>query len=196
VSSGLVNGGTFSGSLLRVGADAVGGANPTLTYVSSGLVNGDALSELLAASGTVTSNIGTYGISQGTLAALSNFALSYMGANLTATVAPLSVTAKARSRIYGAANPTLRHVSTSRVNDYTLTGAFGRWLSLHALPPVILRLSILMLLLAAASNVGINLWRRPNTVKGLLIAIRRRRAELVDSRDTNVIQLRLKDIIS
>jgi hypothetical protein len=85
------------GSPLTVTADAqsrlYGAANPTLSYVSTGLLNGDTLSGLLATSATTTSNVGAYAITQGTLAASSNYALSYVGANLTVTAAPLTVTA-------------------------------------------------------------------------------------------------------
>ena len=73
-----------------------GTANPTLSYGSSGLVNGDTLSGLLATSATASSNVGAYAITQGTLAASSNYALSYVGANLTVTAAPLAVTADAQ----------------------------------------------------------------------------------------------------
>ncbi|MEA2991161.1 MAG: hypothetical protein QOD40_81, partial [Alphaproteobacteria bacterium] len=72
-----------------------GAANPTLTYASSGLVNGDTLSGLLATPATATSNVGAYAITQGTLAASSNYALTYVGANLAVTAAPLTVTASA-----------------------------------------------------------------------------------------------------
>jgi hypothetical protein len=99
-----------------------GAANPTLSYVSSGLVNGDTLSGLLATSATTTSNVGGYAITQGTLAASANYALSYLGANLTVTAAPLTVTANAQSRLYGAANPTLSYVSSGLVNGDTLSG--------------------------------------------------------------------------
>src|SRR6202043_3036341 len=102
---------TVAAAPLTVTADAqsraYGAANPPLTYVSSGLVNGDTLSGLLATTATVTSNVGSYAITQGTLAASANYALSYVGANLTVTAAPLTVTADAQSRLYGAANPTL-----------------------------------------------------------------------------------------
>ena len=68
---------------------AYGAANPTLTYVVGGssLLNGDTLTGLLATTAAATSNIGAYGISQGTLAASSNYALSYVDANLT-VIAP------------------------------------------------------------------------------------------------------------
>ena len=68
---------------------AYGDANPALTYQvgGSGLVNGDTLSGALATSATTASNVGTYGIAQGTLAASGNYALNYASANLTVTPA-------------------------------------------------------------------------------------------------------------
>src|SRR6202140_48492 len=117
---------TVTAAALTVTADAqsraYGAANPTLTYVSSGLVNGDTLSGGLATTATATSNVGPYGIAQGTLAASSNYALTYVGANLTVTAAPLPATADAQSRIYGAANPALTYTSSGLVNGDTLSG--------------------------------------------------------------------------
>src|SRR6202011_2517898 len=79
---------------LTVTADAqsrlYGAVNPALTYVSSGLLNGDALSGGLATTATTTSNVGAYGITQGTLAN-SNYAIAYTGANLSVTAAPLEI---------------------------------------------------------------------------------------------------------
>jgi MBG domain (YGX type) len=68
---------------------AYGDANPTLTYQvgGSGLANGDTLSGALATSATTSSNAGIYGITQGTLAASSNYAFAFVGANLTVTPA-------------------------------------------------------------------------------------------------------------
>src|SRR6202043_1139122 len=102
-----------------------GAANPALTYLSSGLVNGDTLSGGLATSATTISNVGTYGITQGNLLATSNYALSYTGANLAVTAAPLTVTADSQSRLYGAANPALSYVSSGLVNGDTLSGGLA-----------------------------------------------------------------------
>ena len=68
---------------------AYGDANPALTYQvgGSGLVNGDTLSGALATSATTSSDAGVYGITQGTLAASSNYAFAFVGANLTVTPA-------------------------------------------------------------------------------------------------------------
>ncbi|WP_163199294.1 MBG domain-containing protein, partial [Citrobacter freundii] len=87
---------TFTGANLAVTQRAItvtadaksriyGDANPTLTWqVTSGsLVNGDNLTGGLATSATTASNVGSYAITQGDLAASSNYAVTYAGANLT-----------------------------------------------------------------------------------------------------------------
>jgi len=50
---------------------------------------------------------------------------SASGAVGAVTAAPLTVTADAQSRTYGAANPALTHVSSGLVNGDTLTGALA-----------------------------------------------------------------------
>ncbi len=62
-----------------------GDPNPSLTYQvgGRGLVNGDALSGGLATAATAQSRIGSYAITQGSLAASRNYTLSYVGADLT-----------------------------------------------------------------------------------------------------------------
>ncbi|WP_446661080.1 MBG domain-containing protein [Blastomonas sp. SL216] len=118
---------------MTVTADALtriyGNANPALTYTvgGQGLVNGDALTGALAATAGLTSNVGSYAITQGTLAAGSNYALTYAGANLTVTARPLTITADALSRIYGNANPALTYTvgGDGLVNGDTLSGALA-----------------------------------------------------------------------
>ena len=80
---------------------AYGAANPTLTYVATGLVNSDTLTGALATTATATSQVGLYAITQGTLGN-PNYAITYVGANLTVTAAPLTVTANNETKIYGA----------------------------------------------------------------------------------------------
>ena len=108
---------------------AYGDANPALTYQvgGSGLVNGDTLSGALATSATTSSNVGTYGITQGTLAASGNYALNYTGANLTVTQRAITVTADAKSRAYGDANPALTYQvgGSGLANGDTLSGALA-----------------------------------------------------------------------
>jgi filamentous hemagglutinin family protein len=116
---------------ITVTADALstayGHSIPTLTYVvgSSGLANGDTLTGSLATTATTTSNVGQYPISQGTLAASSNYALTYVGANLTISQAPLTVTANSQSMFYGNAVPSLTYVVAGLENGDTLTGALA-----------------------------------------------------------------------
>ena len=108
---------------------AYGDANPALTYQvgGSGLVNGDTLSGALATSATTASNVGIYGITQGTLAASGNYALNYASANLTVTQRAITVTADAKSRAYGDANPALTYQvgGSGLANGDTLSGALA-----------------------------------------------------------------------
>ncbi|MCK1516521.1 filamentous hemagglutinin N-terminal domain-containing protein [Bradyrhizobium sp. 190] len=108
---------------------AYGDVNPTLTYQvgGSGLVNGDTLSGALATSATTASNVGTYGIGQGTLAASGNYALNYTSNNLTVTQRAITVTADAKSRAYGDVNPALTYQvgGSGLVNGDTLSGALA-----------------------------------------------------------------------
>ncbi len=122
---------TVTTAPLTVTADAkskvYGAALPSLTYGYSGLVNGDTsgvFSGSLATTGTVSSNVGSYPISQGTLSAGPNYAISYTGANLTVTTAPLTVTADAKSKVYGAALPSLTYGYSGLVNGDT-SGVFS-----------------------------------------------------------------------
>ena len=124
---------TVTQRALTVTADAksraYGDANPALTYQvsGSGLVNGDSLSGALATSATTTSNVGTYGIGQGTLAASGNYALNYASNNLTVTQRAITVTADAKSRAYGDTNPALtyRVGGSGLANGDSLSGALA-----------------------------------------------------------------------
>ncbi|WP_172448518.1 MBG domain-containing protein [Caulobacter mirabilis] len=130
---------TTSGSLtvtrraITVTADALnriyGNANPLLTYTIGGLglVNGDSLTGSLTTGATTASGVGSYAITQGDLAASSNYDLTFVGANLQITPRALTVTADALSRIYGNTNPLLTYVvnGLGLVNGDTLTGALA-----------------------------------------------------------------------
>ena len=104
---------TVTAAALTVTANAqtrvYGAAVPTLTYNETGLVNGDTLTGRSPPRRPRRPTSAAYAITQGTLAASTNYALSYIGANLTVTAAALTVTANAQSRVYGAANPTLTY---------------------------------------------------------------------------------------
>ena len=88
-----------------------GETNATLTYNVTGFVNGDSAAVLSGAPslGTVNSsaNTGAYPItiSAGTLAA-ENYTFAFTNGSLSITSAPLTVTADAKTRVYGQLNPT------------------------------------------------------------------------------------------
>jgi len=88
-------------------AKVYGDSDPALTYtVTSGsLVSGDSFSGALTRA--TGENVGTYAIIQDTLALSSNYDLTYVGADLTITARPITVTADAKSKTFGDADPTL-----------------------------------------------------------------------------------------
>ncbi|MDO3628338.1 S-layer family protein, partial [Mucilaginibacter sp. BT774] len=86
-----------------------GDPDPALTYkVTSGtVVTGDSFSGSLArATGEA---VGSYPIGQGTVTLGTNYALSYSGANLDITARPVTITADAKTKIYGDSDPTLTY---------------------------------------------------------------------------------------
>ncbi|MBQ0960879.1 autotransporter-associated beta strand repeat-containing protein [Ideonella sp. 4Y11] len=106
-----------------------GDANPALGYTVGGLglVNGDTLSGALATSATAASNVGSYAITQGTLAASPNYTLSYTANHLAVTPRAITVLADAQTRAYGDANPALSYSvgGLGLVNGDTLSGSLA-----------------------------------------------------------------------
>src|SRR5205807_1425231 len=98
-SGGTVNI-TVTGVLLTVAADpqskVYGATLPALTFTPTGFVNGDtaltALTGALATAATAATGVGSYPITQGTLAG-ANYTITFTGNNLAVTPAPLTVTA-------------------------------------------------------------------------------------------------------
>ena len=64
---------------------------------------------------------GPYAIAQGTLAADSNYTLSFTGSTLTITPAPLTVSANPQTKVYGTVDPALTDTATGFV-DATVDG--------------------------------------------------------------------------
>ena len=131
---------TYTGATLSVTPRAItvtadaqsrtyGDANPSLTYAlgGNGLVNGDTLSGALFTAATAGSNVGSYGIAQGSLAASSNYSLTYTGAALSITPRSITVAANAQNREYGDANPALTYAvgGSGLVNGDTLSGGLS-----------------------------------------------------------------------
>ncbi|MDO8811761.1 MAG: MBG domain-containing protein [Gallionella sp.] len=120
---------------LMVAADArnkvYGTSDPVLTFGTTGLVNNPALGvvdtvgtvlsgELTRASGETVLG-GPYAITQGTLAANSNYTLSsFTGNALNITPAALAVAANALSKVYGTSDPALTFGTTGLVNNPAL----------------------------------------------------------------------------
>ena len=72
--------------------------------------------------------MGSYAITQGTLALGANYTISYVGANLSITPRAITVTADAKSKVYGDADPALTYQITggSLVTGDTIGGALER----------------------------------------------------------------------
>jgi mucin-19 len=107
-----------------------GAAVPNLTYTYTGLVANDTATTFigsLTTSATNASSVGSnYLISQGTLAASGNYAItSYIPANVTITPAPLVVTASSASKVYGAGLPSLTYTYAGLVGSDTSAGFTG-----------------------------------------------------------------------
>jgi filamentous hemagglutinin family protein len=127
--------GTITPASLTITADAKsmtygGNALPALTYVSSGLLGSDALSGALATTATAYdgtagsgSNAGVYAITQGTLTAGGNYAITYAGANLTVTPATLTYAAGVATIAYGSTPSVSGGTLAGLVNGDTLAGA-------------------------------------------------------------------------
>ena len=127
-----VNGGlTVTPASLTITANnqtqVYGNATPTLTYTIGGLVNGDTLSGSLATTASSTSNVGSYAITQGSLAASTNYAITYTGANDVVGTRAITVAANAQSQVYGNATPTLTYTvgGLGLVNGDTLSGGLA-----------------------------------------------------------------------
>jgi hypothetical protein len=106
-----------------------GNANPALTFTVGGLglVNGDQLTGTLATTAGATTGVGNVAITQGTLAASANYALTFVDGVLAITARPLTITASNLSRIYGDANPVLTYTlgGLGLVNGDQLSGALA-----------------------------------------------------------------------
>jgi hypothetical protein len=105
-----------------------GSADPMLTYVANGFQSSDTAATVLTGSlarapgESVTG--GPYPITQGTLAANTNYTIAFTGSNLTITPAPLVVTANSQTKVYGDPLPALTGTLTGVVNNDGITASF------------------------------------------------------------------------
>ncbi|MBC7783517.1 MAG: MBG-2 domain-containing protein [Burkholderiales bacterium] len=95
-----------------------GAQNPAFTFQTSGLVNGDTLSDAVSGdfstAATPTSNVGAYAIT-GSFVSPVGYALNVVPGTLTVNKAQLSLVADPQSRLQGAANPPLTGTVTGFV---------------------------------------------------------------------------------
>jgi hypothetical protein len=123
---------TITPTNLTVTADAktkvYGSVDPVLTYKVLGLVNAEKESDVLAGSLSRVpgENVGSYAITQGDLKASSNYTLDFKTNNLEITPATLTVTADAKTKVYGSVDPILTYKVTGLVNNDALTGSLSR----------------------------------------------------------------------
>ncbi|WP_172664882.1 MBG domain-containing protein [Pedobacter steynii] len=103
-----------------------GVADPALTYTfSPALIGTDAFTGNLTR--TAGENIGNYAIAQGTVTAGPNYLITYNPANLTITSKALTLTATAKSKTYGDADPALTYTfSPALIGTDAFTGSLTR----------------------------------------------------------------------
>ena len=90
-----------------------GDPDPILTYhiTSGSLIGTDTFSGFL--SRDAGENVGNYAITQGSLSLNSNYTLTFIGANLTITPRPVTITADTKTKVFGDADPALTYQITS-----------------------------------------------------------------------------------
>jgi hypothetical protein len=101
-------------------------ANPTFTGSYNGQKNGETFSLSYSTPAQITSPIGTYDIvPAATGATLANYPVVPTNGTLTITTAPLSITADAKTRAFGVANPTLTGVIVGIRNSDPVTATYS-----------------------------------------------------------------------
>jgi gliding motility-associated-like protein len=103
-----------------------GEADPALTYTfSPTLIGTDVFTGSL--NRTAGENIGNYAIGQGTLALNSNYTLAFTSADLNITSKPLTITAVAKTKVYGTVDPALTYTfSPALIGTDAFTGSLTR----------------------------------------------------------------------
>lgn len=103
-----------------------GETDPALTYVvEPALVGNDTFSGVLER--TSGEDVGTYAIAQGTLTAGANYDITYTGADFEITSKIITVTADAKTKVYGEVDGTLTYTFTPALDSGdTFTGSLER----------------------------------------------------------------------
>ena len=105
-----------------------GDADPALTFTNSSLGAGVDVNGALTRASGESVNGGPYAITQGTVTNANNpnYTITYVGANLTITARPITVTAVAKSKVYGDADPALTFTNSSLGAGVDVNGALTR----------------------------------------------------------------------
>ncbi|MBB1150545.1 fibronectin type III domain-containing protein [Myroides sp. NP-2] len=101
-----------------------GDTDPTLTYTVNGLKGTDTLTGSLVRE--VGETVGTYEIQQGSVAASTDYTLVYQAADLDITPATVTITAEAKTKVYGDTDPLLTYTVNGLKGTDTLTGSLVR----------------------------------------------------------------------
>jgi hypothetical protein len=109
------------------GGKIYGDSDPALTYtVLPGLVSGDSLTGSLQRDGG--ENVNVYKINQGTLAASTNYTVTFLGGNFVIAPRPVVVSADAQTKVFGTPDPALTYkvLSGTLLSGDTFSGALTR----------------------------------------------------------------------
>ena len=101
-----------------------GDTDPALTYTVSGLKRTDVLSGSLVRE--VGDSVGTYEIQQGSLVASTDYTVVYQAADLTITPATVTITAEAKTKVYGDTDPALTYTVNGLKGTDQLSGHLVR----------------------------------------------------------------------
>jgi gliding motility-associated-like protein len=100
-----------------------GGSDPNLTQVitSGSIISGDSASGVLTR--TAGEDVGTYSITRGSFTYGSNYDETFVNGTLTITARTITVTAAAKTKEYGAFDPSLTYTPTPAIGDPVVTGS-------------------------------------------------------------------------
>jgi hypothetical protein len=105
-----------------------GEGDPVLTFTTSSLGTGAAVAGVLARDAGETVAGSPYAITQGTVTDANNpnYTITFVGANLTITARPITVTANAQTKVYGDGDPALTFTTSSLGTGVAVTGVLSR----------------------------------------------------------------------
>ena len=138
---------TITRAMATVTAEAktkvYGTTDPALTAVVSGMQNGDAANVIqYIVSRTAGENVGTYTITPSGAATQGNYDVTYVTASMTITKATATVTAQAKTKVYGAVDPALTAVVSGLQNgdaasviQYTVSRTEGENVGTYTITP-------------------------------------------------------------